>query len=106
MGIFYEHSGVCWGENWLGFWARYFINAPLLVIIHIILTQKWAAGFTEPAVTDDTGVCGEDMCINCIGFWARYFIDTTLLVRLYKCVKDIYGGGIHRTRRYVLGNTQ
>ena len=34
------------------FLVRYFINAALLVIIHIPRTQKWAAGHTVPAVTD------------------------------------------------------
>ena len=33
--------------NW--FWFRYFIGTALLVIIHIICTQKWAGGFTEPS---------------------------------------------------------
>ena len=34
------------------FLVRYFINAALLVIIHIPYTQKWAPGHTVPAVTD------------------------------------------------------
>ena len=34
------------------FLFRYFINAALLVIIHIPRTQKWAAGHTVPAVID------------------------------------------------------
>ncbi len=34
------------------FLVRYFINAALLVIIHIPRTQKWAPGHTVPAVID------------------------------------------------------
>ena len=30
------------------FWVLYFMDTALLVIIHIILTQKWAAGYNPP----------------------------------------------------------
>ena len=36
----------------MGFWAKYFIRTALLVIIHIICTQKWARGFKEPSRYD------------------------------------------------------
>ena len=32
----------------LGFLILYFIYTPLLVIIHIPYTQKWAAGYNPP----------------------------------------------------------
>ena len=48
----------------LRFWWIYCMNTTLLLITHILCTQKWAAGFTEPAVTDSTNVCGEYRCIN------------------------------------------
>ena len=34
---------------WL--WDTYFIYTALLVIKHILKTQKWAPGFTEPGAT-------------------------------------------------------
>ena len=38
-----------------GILVRYFMETALLVIIHIICTQKWAGGFTEPPAT--TRIC-------------------------------------------------
>ena len=43
---------------------RYFIKTTLLVMIHILCTQKLAAGFTEPAVTDYICAYGEYLCRN------------------------------------------
>ena len=33
--------------NYKSFWVRDFINAVLLVVIHILYTQKWAIGHTQ-----------------------------------------------------------
>ena len=74
--------------NWKRFWNRYFLNTPLLVIIHISHTQKWARGFTEPsrynAVANvynwKTSRRG-DIC-RCY-FLVRYFIYAALLVIIY-----------------------
>ncbi|KGF06745.1 hypothetical protein HMPREF1634_07935 [Tissierellia bacterium S7-1-4] len=40
--------------NYKSFWVRDFINAVLLVVIHILYTQKWAIGHTVPGATTRT----------------------------------------------------
>lgn len=65
------------------FLVRYFIGTALLVLIYILYAQKWAEGFTEPAVTDNICVYGENKYIDCIGILFIYFIGKTLLVLIH-----------------------
>ena len=45
----YIYMVVCCYNNESGvFLVRYFMGAALLVIIHILHTQKWAAGYNPP----------------------------------------------------------
>ncbi len=41
------------------FWVRYFIIIALLVVIHISLTQKWAAGYNPPLRSGKHTMMGE-----------------------------------------------
>ena len=78
----------------------------LLVIIHIILTQKWASpfpcsktkskisfshGWGQAVITTRRYVLGngqsEEMRLNCFGLYA---INITMLVRIYICILFMY----------------
>ena len=91
--------------NCMGFWVLYFIDTTLLVMIHILCTQKWAGGHTVPSrygASADT--------YNCRTYRHIKYLYMVFLVKIFywhnvvgggvNCTNDIYGGGIKRTCRY------
>ena len=58
MYVIVKHFGVGIFAGVI-FWVRYFIIIALLVVIHISLTQKWAAGFNPPLRSGKHTMMGE-----------------------------------------------
>ena len=72
------------------FLILYFICTTLLVKIHILCTQKWAAQCDAPL---RSGKHTERIFVyKLYGFWFGYFINTALLVKIHILCTQKYGG--------------
>ena len=72
------------------FLILYFIVTTLLVKIHILCTQKWAAQCDAPL---RSGKHTERIFVyKLYGFWFGYFINTALLIMILIICTQKYGG--------------
>ena len=73
--------------------VRYFIDSALLVMIHILLTQKWASGY-NPTLLSERRIEGRYV-YKSYGFLVKKCMNTALLIIIHILYTQKRAGG-HR----------